>query len=168
MNRKPSELKLMNGNPGKRPIRDNEPRPKSIIPKMPKDIDRDAAKTWKRLAPALHKLGLLTELDGDALAHLCQIRSRVMVIHQAIKDNQAIKGNQGIKNNDLLLDTEISTDSEGREHRRVRVSLYTKLEKQYYQLFRLYASDFGLTPRGRAGLAVSGDKDLSDFENLLD
>lgn len=139
MNRKPTDLKLLHGNPGKRQL-DDEPKPKKMIPERPKDMDEGAVKIWKKLAPKLSQLGLLTEVDGDSLRNLCQIRSRLEKIYNGIAAN----GGE-------LISTE-----------------YTKLEKQYLQLYRLYAADFGLSPRGRTGLSVGGEKKTSEFENLLD
>lgn len=156
MNKKPTQLKSLTGNPGKRPLADNEPKPKAIIPKIPKELDKVAVKAWKRLAPTLHKLGLLTEIDGDSFGNLCQIRSRLVKINEELK-----KKNSLVEIETIEVSKDITIERE-------RISNYVKLEQKYYQLFRLYAADFGLSPRGRTGLVVSGEKEISDFENLLD
>ena len=44
---KPTNLKLIEGNPGKRPLPGNEPKPKPKAPSMPSDLDYQAKKTWK-------------------------------------------------------------------------------------------------------------------------
>ena len=71
---KPTALKLLEGNPGKQKLNKNEPMPKvpDVIPKPPKRLLPEAKKEWKRLAPAMVALGLLTEVDTSAFAELCQ------------------------------------------------------------------------------------------------
>lgn len=73
---KPTALKLLDGNAGHRPINRGEPRPRPVAPKCPAWLDREAKREWKRIAPALERLGLLTEVDGAALAGYCQSYAR--------------------------------------------------------------------------------------------
>jgi len=68
---KPTVIRKAEGNPGKRPFNEREPRPRAIRPKMPKHLDERAKKEWRRLCPMLGRLGVLTEADGLALANLC-------------------------------------------------------------------------------------------------
>ena len=124
---KPTVVKDFEGNPGKRPLPENEPKPYPKAPDCPADIDKDAKKVWKRLGPKLEKLGLLTETDGDLFSMLCQIRSRLVWIHQEIDKKDDAK-----------------------------VSFLLKEERLYSALLRQYATEFGLSPRGRVGLTVGG------------
>jgi P27 family predicted phage terminase small subunit len=39
-------------------------------------LEADAAAEWARVAPMLHRLGLLTKIDGQALATYCQTWGR--------------------------------------------------------------------------------------------
>lgn len=73
---KPTNLKLIQGNPGQRPLNDAEPQPKNEMPKCPAHLTPEAAYHWEAIAPMLHRCGLLTELDGDALAAYCESYSR--------------------------------------------------------------------------------------------
>ena len=73
---KPRSLKLMAGNPGKRPIRDDEPDPALAIPPCPDYISDAAKDEWRRMAARLYDLGLLTEIDGPALAMYCTAWAR--------------------------------------------------------------------------------------------
>lgn len=79
---KPTALKLLQGNPGKRPLNDAEPKPQ-LGTSAPAYIRSDPAliAEWKRHAPRLLKLGLLTEIDDEALAALCvlSVKFREMV-----------------------------------------------------------------------------------------
>lgn len=73
---KPAALKLLDGNPGKRPIRGVEPRPPGGKPSCPAHLSPTAKAEWKRLAGALHQVGLLTSADRAALAAYCQAYGR--------------------------------------------------------------------------------------------
>ncbi|KKL54928.1 hypothetical protein LCGC14_2260500, partial [marine sediment metagenome] len=68
---KPSHLTLIEGNPGKRAINRNEPKPQPIAPPCPAWLDYEAKAEWKRVAPELERLGLLTIVDRAALAAYC-------------------------------------------------------------------------------------------------
>jgi hypothetical protein len=46
-----------------------------VRPSIPAAIDAGAKRTWKKLAPVLERIGLLTEVDGPALMAICQAQS---------------------------------------------------------------------------------------------
>lgn len=68
---KPSRLKVAAGNPGKRPLNPQEPRPAVEAPRMPAWLPRRAKAEWQRIVPELLGLGLLTRIDLGALASYC-------------------------------------------------------------------------------------------------
>ncbi len=69
----PTALKLVKGNPGKRPLNAAEPKPAPKIPDPPDHlpVKSEARKEWFRISKQLHELGLLTEIDRAALAAYC-------------------------------------------------------------------------------------------------
>ena len=73
---KPTALKLIQGNPGKRPINKNEPQPAKRRMKAPAHLSVEAKKEWRYMATKLFKMGLLTEIDRAALAGYCQAYGR--------------------------------------------------------------------------------------------
>src|SRR3990167_8908338 len=73
---KPSRLRVIEGNPGKRPLQKNEPRPRPVRPTRPEWLSAEAKREWSRLAGELERLGLLTVVDRAALAGLCQAWAR--------------------------------------------------------------------------------------------
>lgn len=83
--RKPTALKILTGNPGRRPLNQSEPQPDGTAPKCPSWLDAEGKRTWKRLAPELHRLGLLTCVDGEALACLCQAWSELKQATETLK-----------------------------------------------------------------------------------
>ena len=69
---KPTALKLLEGNPGKRPLPENEPTPPDgdvVRPRMRKR----AAEVWEQYAPMVIEMGLLTPVDVPAFAMLCAL-----------------------------------------------------------------------------------------------
>lgn len=67
---KPTALKVLEGNPGKRRLNDREPKP-TVGCRPPDWLAGEALVEWEKHAPRLERLGLLTEIDGEALAALC-------------------------------------------------------------------------------------------------
>ena len=82
---KPTELEILEGRPGHRPINRNEPKPRSGAPRCPDHLDERAKKQWKHLAPMLCRLRVLTEADGMALANLCQAYSTMARAQEKLK-----------------------------------------------------------------------------------
>lgn len=64
----PTEIKKMTGNPGKRKLNENEPKPALIAPKMPRHLNESAQREWKRIVKELRAMNLLTHADGDSIA----------------------------------------------------------------------------------------------------
>src|SRR5262245_25295273 len=69
----PAHLKVLRGNPGHQRIRP-EPKPSLLLepPAPPAYLAGYAADEWRRIAPELHWLGLLTALDIAPFAAYCQ------------------------------------------------------------------------------------------------
>lgn len=65
---KPTAQKLLDGNPGHRPISLNEWKP-SGIPTCPAGMSKEAKKEWRRISKELLAAGLLTTVDRAILAN---------------------------------------------------------------------------------------------------
>lgn len=74
---KPTALKLLQGNPGKRKLNDQEPSP-FVGAVAPGYVLADPLilAEWNTEAPRLERLGILTEIDADPLGRLCVLRVR--------------------------------------------------------------------------------------------
>jgi len=69
---KPTALKLVNGNPGKRALNGKEPEPdllQDLAP--PPHLAAPVAAVWNQLAPQLRKAQILTAIDTPALEIAC-------------------------------------------------------------------------------------------------
>lgn len=67
---KPTALKLVRGNPGKRPINRNEPIPEGPVEK-PSFVKGAALRKWNRYAPELIRIGVLRSVDADMFGAWC-------------------------------------------------------------------------------------------------
>lgn len=83
---KPTALKILEGNPGKRALPVNEVHPLVMMPECPEWLAPQAQREWQKIAPQLLSLGLLTELDQMSLAAYCaalaQWRAAQMVVDE--------------------------------------------------------------------------------------
>ena len=70
--RKPTLLKILQGNPGKRALPNNEPQPE-VGATPPKWLRGDALEEWREIAPQLEELGTLRKTDATALGIYCSL-----------------------------------------------------------------------------------------------
>src|SRR5688500_3709433 len=66
----PTALKVLKGNPGKRRLPENEPKPAGVAT-MPQFLKGRPAAIWREYSPELIRLGLLTSVDGHMFAIWC-------------------------------------------------------------------------------------------------
>lgn len=73
---KPTHLKLVEGNAGRRPLNRKEPKPKASAPTgknaAPKHLSEKARQVWTRVQVELSRSGILTDVDHPALEMLCE------------------------------------------------------------------------------------------------
>jgi len=67
----PNALKLVTGNPGHRPLNDDEPKFKYTIPECPMELGDVGRKKWDEKSKLLFDAGVMTEGDNDTLAVYC-------------------------------------------------------------------------------------------------
>jgi len=131
---KPTHLKLLEGNPGKRPINKHEPKPKPTTPSVPKWLNPLAKKEWRRISKELIGLGLLTCVDGAALAGYCTAYAAVQEAENEINRYGR---------------TTYKTDTGF-----IRDIPAIARQQKYLALMRNYLSEFGLSPSSRSGVNV--------------
>ncbi|HEY3972334.1 MAG TPA: phage terminase small subunit P27 family [Candidatus Sulfotelmatobacter sp.] len=145
-NKKPSKLKAIQGNAGKRKINHREPKPTPGIPLMPAHLAKDpvAKAKWKELVPILNRMGVLTTADGDGLAAYCALFSQWVKCEAAIRK-------LGMFTADV---DETSGLAKIKQNPAVRVKADT------LRLMRQFENEFGLTPAARSNLSVGQGRDL--------
>lgn len=70
--RKPTQLKILDGNPGRRPLNKREPRPPAEAPSCPAVLKGSARQEWYRMVGLLRRMDLLAATDRAALAMYCR------------------------------------------------------------------------------------------------
>ena len=145
---KPTNLKVLEGNPGQRPLNDNEPKPDKKAPTCPAWLEPEAKKEWRRMSKQLEQLGLLTELDRAAFAAYCQAYARWKEAEEFITKHGSM----------------IRTPN-GYLQQVPQVSIAQTNQK----LMLKYCAEFGLTPSSRSRIVTSdGKSDTEDeMEQLL-
>ena len=148
-NKKPKTLHVLEGNyRADRHEGKNQPRPRPAAPVAPSWLDAEAKAEWKRLAPELEKLGLLTVLDRAAFAVYCCIWSDFKMLSEIIeREGAVIEGHRGVPRKHPLLP-----------------ALHQAMDG-----VRVWAQEFGMTPLSRTRLQVTvPPEEESDFEKWLD
>jgi P27 family predicted phage terminase small subunit len=139
---KPTTLKLVTGNPGKRAINKKEPKPKREIPSCPEHLPDSAKVAWGRLTVLLDRMGVLTEADGMALERLCDCYTDILECQKLIRrDGRTYKvmtqtGEILVKGNPAVAQLR-AADAQ----------------------FKSYLVEFGLTPAARSKVQVDGDNE---------
>ena len=145
---KPSAIKILEGNPGKRPLNEYEPKPLKKAPPCPKWLEPEAKKEWRRLAKTLEAMGVLTDADMAAFAGYCQAYARWKEAEERITDRGLV----------------IRTPSGYPQQ-----VPYISIAQQYLKLMQQFAEQFGLTPAARSRIiAGNGEgKAVDDLDELL-
>ncbi|MGJ7060329.1 phage terminase small subunit P27 family, partial [Morganella morganii] len=68
----PSHLRLVRGNPSKRPINKKEPKPPSGVPPTPKHFTKQGKYWFKRIGEELNAMGVMSSMDAKALELLIE------------------------------------------------------------------------------------------------
>lgn len=91
---KPTKLKQLAGNPGKRVINKAEPEPKGS-PVAPKKMSAGAKAVWKRLSTAM-PLGVYTSADSSLLAAYCEaVSNHEEATEHLLTEPKMLVGSQG-------------------------------------------------------------------------
>ena len=84
---KPNRLKILAGNPGRRPLNDDEPQPKLVTRlAAPVKLDSHGLKFWRYYATLLKRVRVLSEADIHALAAAAQWWSVYQRAMEGLKD----------------------------------------------------------------------------------
>jgi P27 family predicted phage terminase small subunit len=137
----PTHLKVLQGNPGHRPLPKNEPKPRDLMPACPAWLDPEAKAEWKRVAPLLKQLNLLTEVDGTALAGYCQAYATWRRATATLQQKGYV----------------VNTPS-GYKQQRPEVSIAMKA----LGLVKVFCAEFGMTPSSRSRIDLPGDESEID------
>ena len=150
---KPTALKKLEGNPGKRPLNDLEPLPQVTMLRCPNWLETEAKKEWRRLAPVLISAGILTSADAVPFAGYCQAYARWREAEEQVSRLGMVYKEK---------DTE-----------RVRPNPYIAIARAAFAEVKSLAAEFGLTPANRTAIianaltAEKSKRELDPMEQIL-
>ena len=148
--RTPTALKLVKGNPGKRALPKNEPKPDLAQPSPPPFLCDDAKVEWGRVIGTLYKAGLMTELDRAALAAYCQAYGRWAQAERAL----ARMAEKDELNRALMVKT-----TNGNAIQNPLVGIANKAKDDVVR----HAVEFGMTPSARARVNAEPNDEKIDL-----
>jgi len=145
---KPTALKVLEGNPGKRLLNEKEPKPKKKLPTCPEWLAPEAKIEWENTCTQLGDLGILTEIDRAAFAGYCQAYARWQEAEEFINKHGTI----------------VKTPS-GYWQQVPQVSI----AQTYLRIMSRFCEQFGLTPSSRSRIIAEskGADDDDIMEGLL-
>ncbi len=142
---KPTAVKKLEGNPGKRKLNTNEPMPGKGMPDCPKWLLPLAKEEWERLCEKLNQMGVLTEVDRAAFAAYCQSYARWKEAQDHINSEGA------------TYETENGMQ---------RPNPWVAICNTEQRLMMQAASEFGLTPSARSRIMAATAKDESADDDM--
>jgi P27 family predicted phage terminase small subunit len=136
---------MLTGNPGKRPLNPNEPRPETEIPECPIELGPIARQEWNRLVGELSALRMITKLDRAALAAYCGAYSLWAEATEAIqKYGTMVKSPSGYPIQ----------------------SPYVAVANRQAEIMMRIASEFGFTPASRSRISTQQPSEPNLFDCL--
>ena len=148
----PTYLKLLKGNPGKRPLNLSDGiNPPIAIPSAPPWLSKHAKKEWRRIGNELHALGLIAEIDKASLATYCQTWGDLCDLETAFAAQKTMVESKSPNSDTAMMAAYFVRTPTGflRES-----AIHKKIIEMRSELDR-YVKNFGLNPSARARVQAS-------------
>lgn len=144
---KPTKLKMLIGNPGKRKLNDSEPVSEVVCPDPPEHLSAEAKGAWVSFAKSLHDSQILTTLDLSSLELVCVTYARwrkaaAELDRWLTEDKPKVSGG-------LLVFSATSG---------VTANPLIRIESNLADLLRKLLVEFGMTPSARSRVHAEGGK----------
>lgn len=143
---KPTAVKQLQGNPGKRPLARREPKPRTAV-KRPHGLGRGVQrKFWDEHAEELERLSVLTGVDVPAFRLMAEAYALAVQAAQELRDGGSltVEGRDGPKKNPLA-----------------------QVFRDQATLFKSFATEFGMTPSARARLQLPEEAEQLSLAEML-
>lgn len=156
---KPAELKVLEGNRGKRPLAinlDSTFRPEAGLPSIPKGLNPGARKVWKRLGTELLRYNLISVVYSDMFEELCETIADVKDLRHSLRARQNLLRSRG--EDPMGAYEQISPNGHVQQHPRYQI-----LKSERQMMMSLLAK-FGLSPAEQANVQTAIRAQLQLFE----
>lgn len=147
--RKPTQLKVIEGNRGKRRIAPDAPVTPGV-PRCPAHLKGAARRMWKLVAGELDALGLIAKVDGAALEGVCVAYCRAIEADRALAEF-GLTYSRGLPSGDLV------------HVKRPEIAI----SRDSWAQVKSFCVEFGLTPVSRSRLSVGKTKEIDRLEEVL-
>ena len=144
----PTNIKILRGNPGKRPLPKDEPEPVKLetCPPPPKDLLPEGREEWVRVGPELCRLGLLTVADVTTFAAYCQSVAHWRRAEAWIKKHGST----------------VTLKNEDGSIRYIQQVPHVSISNKALDKIRAFATEFGMTPASRTRITGAVNPKDSD------
>lgn len=139
---KPSHLRVVGGNAGKRPLNKSEPKPRREMPSPPAHLSPEARVAWGRFSAMLDRIGVLTEADAAALEQMAETYAELVALRADIAANGRFQ---------------VVTTKSGDEMERMRPAYAALMDAD--RRLKAWLVEFGKTPAARSKVKAHGDQD---------
>lgn len=147
---KPTALKLVGGNAGKRAINKKEPKPKAKRPKVPAHLSPKAKTAFRKVCNLLEDMGVLTIADGLALEMLCDAYAEWRDLRKTIETEGATYETTGTSG-DVV----------------VKARPEVAMASDAWKRVKSMAAEFGLTASSRTKLQVNEPEEVDPLEEFM-
>lgn len=152
---KPTSLKVLQGNPGKRPLNEHEPAPEQGRPTRPAWLSKDARRYWSSAIRMLSEMGVLTRVDGTAVALMCNaLAEYVEAAAEVDKRGLVLEETRYSKDGDVLGES-------------IKANPAVQARADAWRRVNLMLQQFGLTASSRAKIKVEKPQEEDEFDALM-
>ena len=154
----PTHLKILAGNPGKRDLPANEPKPEAGIPDCPERFVAAQKAAFEKLGGQLNQVGVLTHLDGPALEVLAMCYSQTMASAAEVA-----------KYGPCWVSMAGCLDANGKVIAlpKTKINPQWKVLAESMRQLRSMLQEFGMTPSSRTKVSVVGEEDTDDLDDFI-
>jgi phage terminase small subunit len=161
---KPTRIRRLEGNRGRRPLPGNEPQYPSGVPERPSGMSAASRKIWDTLVREMAPSGVLRPVDALALVQLCEDQAMLDTLRKGMDQmtrelsKKAKENKRDLPGGPLI---QLSRTIEGRR----TLSTIRELSAQ----IMVQRREFGLTPasNGRVQTAGAGSGFMDPLERAL-
>lgn len=166
---KPTKIKELEGNRGKRQLPTHEPNPTNAMPACPSFIKGAARKEWQRLAPELLILGLLTRVDRAALAGYCIAWGQLEEVEQELaRMKRSGRDLAKLKKRNPAMKVDISNGMVSiTSNGNAIIEPLLSVRKQAMEQMHKFLTEFGMTPASRTRVTAIKPDTLDPMDEAL-
>lgn len=155
---KPAALRLIEGNPSKRPINlADGVNPEVVLPDPPDWLNDDALAEWARAGAELVGLGLMARIDRAAFANYCQSFGQLCQLERTFLQRQIAAAQAAADPVEGMAQPFFVKTPTGFDRESKIVKLIAELREQVHR----YGQSFGLSPAARMRVQASDGPQLS-------